>query len=109
MGDLHFAVTQELRYFEGGHGLDVARLRAEVIRDEAALEAQALQNKEEVAKLMAEIALLRCQLEGAGIIPETRTGEEYLRMYRQAAQVVRVAQLALLELGTSKEMLAVFS
>jgi hypothetical protein len=74
-----------------------------------ALEALAAQHKRDLGAAYAEIAVLRRQLERNGIEPDTRTGEEWLRMFQQAAEVLRAAQLALRELGTGKEMLEEFS
>jgi len=57
-----------------------------------ALEAAERQHKNDLGRVMAEVAVLRKQLEDAGIEPASHTGAEYLQMFRQAAEVVRVAQ-----------------
>jgi hypothetical protein len=68
-------------------------------------EVQEFVHKRDMAILAAENAVLRTQLLEAGLEPVTHTGAEWLEMFRQAAMVMRTAQLALNELGTSKEML----
>jgi hypothetical protein len=69
------------------------------------VEAQALQHKRDMAILAAENAALCRQLRDAGIEPVSKSGDEWYALFQQAAHVLRTAQLALVELGSSKEML----
>ena len=84
--------------------------RLELVQDPfdvftAALEAAEREHRLQIAARAAEIIALRRQLLELGVTPVVASTEEFERMFRGAARVLRVAQLALSELGSSKEML----
>lgn len=87
----------------------VSKAASATVRATSAIEAQAFEHKRDLGALAAENAALRQQLYDAGLIPVKGTTEEWWQMFRSAAHVMRTAQLALNELGTSKEMLVKFT
>lgn len=71
----------------------------------ASLEWVEHRHRQELAKLGMEIAVLRQQLLDAGLEPKTKTGQEWLDMFRSCSKVMRIAHDALANLGSSKELL----
>jgi len=89
-------------------------VRLELVRDPfdvftGALEAAELNHRRMEAARAAEIVALRRQVLELGGVPVVRSTEEWEEMFRSAARVLRVAQEALLDLGSSKEMLQEWS
>ena len=75
----------------------------------SALEAAEREHRRQTAARAAEIIALRKQVIELGGVPVVGSTEEWEQMFGSAVRVLRVAQLALEELGTSKEMLAEWS
>lgn len=60
---------------------------------------------DEIAKLKMQVLAYRKALVAAGIEPPDKEGEDLLRMWESCKAIIAAAQLALSELGTSKELL----
>lgn len=73
-----------------------------------ALHFQGYRDREERAKLHMEIVALRQQLVDLGAEPITKTGEEWLSLYRACSRVIHAASNLTVELGTSAELLKDF-
>lgn len=65
-------------------------------------------DRAERAKMQTEIIALREQVRQLGGEPVSKTGEEWLKLYRAASKVVHAASMLTAELGTSAELLREF-
>lgn len=70
-----------------------------------AFEAQAMQHREETAKLRMLLVAYRMLLEQNGIEPPDDESADWLAMYRDCIKVKSVIQEAMGRLGTQKELL----
>lgn len=62
-------------------------------------------DREERAKMQMEIIALRQQVIDLGGEPVSRTGEDWLGLYRACSHVIHAASMLTAELGTSAELL----
>jgi hypothetical protein len=66
-------------------------------------------HREELAKRSMEIVALRQQVRDLGAEPVTKSGDDWLELYRYCSRVVVAASELVAQLGTSKELLEVWT